>query len=211
MTRTHQIGYVLPTFTPETIRQLNAFTIGARLADPEATVHVRHTDDWDDGEKAASETTTLLESVDIDVLAQHLGTVSPLRLADGRGIYTIGSGYDDADLFPETWLTGCVSDWEPFFRERIAECVEGRAVGQRWWEGVRSGLVGLAPLSDLVDGRTRELVEAELGRLMDGSHDVFFGPLTDIYGTVRVREDENVSDDQLLYGMYWFVDGVVMG
>lgn len=209
-TETGQIGYVLAFLTPETIRQLNAFTIGVRKTNPDAHVYVRRINDWNSAEKAASVTSMLLDAHNVDVLTLHVNTISPLRVADKCGVYTIGNNYDNRELFPDTYLTACVFDWEPFFEERLSECVRGQFVGRHYWEGLRSGLVALSPLTELVSDSTRRLVNAELGQLMNGTFDVFFGPVTDIYGTVQVREHENLSDRELLYGMYWFVDGVIM-
>ncbi|MBQ6206572.1 MAG: BMP family ABC transporter substrate-binding protein [Oscillospiraceae bacterium] len=209
-TRTNEIGYVLAYLTPETIRQLNAFTIGVRKANPDAIVYARHTDDWNDGEKAASVTTALLDAHNIDALTLHTNPISPLRIADERGVYVIGNNYDNRELFPDTYLTACVFNWEPFFEARLRECAEGRFVGQHYWEGVRSGLVSLAPLTEIAGPEARNVAGAELRRLLRGEFDVFFGPVRDIYGTVQVQENENLSDRELLYGMYWFVDGVIM-
>ena len=209
-TKTGQIGYVLAFLTPETIRQLNAFTIGVRKSNPDAHVYVRRTDDWNSAEKASSVTSMLLDAHNIDVLTLHVNTISPLRVADKRGVYTIGNNYDNRELFPDTYLAACVFQWEPFFEERLGECARRQFIGRHYWEGLRNGLVALSPLTELVSDSTRRLVNAELGRLMSGTFDVFFGPVTDIYGTVQVREHENLSDKELLYGMYWFVDGVIM-
>ena len=152
----------------------------------------------------------LLNEHDIDVLTQHVNPISPLRVADERGVWTIGNNYDNCDLFPNTALTACVFHWESFFSERLEECVQHRFTGKHYWEGMESGLVSLAPLTGHVNEAAREAVAEEKARILDGEYDVFFGPVTDIYGIARIREDENLSDAQLLYDMYWFVDGVVM-
>ena len=209
-TQTNEIGYVLAFLTPETVRQLNAFTIGVKKANPDATVYVRCTEDWNDGEKAAAVTTALLDAHDIDVLSQHVNPLSPMRVADERGVYTVGSNVDNRAQFPDTCLTCCVFNWEPFFAARIDEIERNRSVGKHYWEGVRTGMVALAPLSDAVSEETKQIVDAELERLLGGSYDVFFGPVTDNTGVERVHAGENLSDAHLLYEMNWFVDGVVM-
>lgn len=209
-TQTNEIGYVLAFLTPETIRQLNAFAIGVRKVNPDAVVYVRRTEDWNDGEKAAAVTTALLDAHDIDVLTQHVNPISPLRVADERGVCTIGSNVDNRELFPDTCLTSCVFNWEPFFAARIDEMERNRSIGKHYWEGVRTGMVALTPLSEAVSAETEALVNAELSRLLDGSFDVFFGPVTDASGINRVRAGENISDEYLLYEMDWLVDGVVM-
>ena len=209
-TKTGQIGYIVGCLTPESIRQLDAFTIGVRKANPGAVVYVRHTDDWNDGEKAAAMTSELLDAHQIDVLTAHVNPVSPLRVANQRGVYTIGNNYDNRELFPETYLTACLFDWKAFFSARLNECVQGRFTGQLYWDDIESGLVSLAPLTDLVVPGAGAAVAAEQERMEKGQYDVFFGPVTDTYGTLQLREGENLSDETLLHSIFWLVDGVVM-
>lgn len=209
-TKTGQIGYVAGCLTPESIRQLDAFAIGVRKANPTATVYARHTDDWNDGEKAAFVTAELLSAHQIDVLTQHVNPISPLRVADQRGVYTIGNNYDNREMFPETYLTACVFDWKAFFSARMDECAQGRFVGQLYWEGIESGVVKLAPLTSLAAPGADAAAREEAERIKRGEYDVFFGPIADIYGTLQLREDENLSDETLLQDIFWLVDGVVM-
>ena len=209
-TKTNEIGYILACLTPETIRQLNAFTIGVKKVNPDAKVFVRRTDDWNDSEKAAAETLILLSDHDIDILTQHVNPISPLRVADERGVKIIGNNYDNHELFPRTYLTACAFNWKPFFEARMRECLDHEFIGRHYWEDIESGLVYLAPVTELVSPEAEKIAEEELKRLISGEFDVFFGPLTDIYGAEQVREGENLSDQRLLYDMYWFTDGVVM-
>ncbi|MBQ9348991.1 MAG: BMP family ABC transporter substrate-binding protein, partial [Oscillibacter sp.] len=210
VTQTGEIGYVLASLTPETIRQLNAFTIGVRKANPDAVVCVRQVNSWDDGEAAASETTALLDARPIDVLSCHTSSNAPLRVADERGVWTVGCAYDNSDLFPDTWLTGCVFNWKPLLTSLVEEWRQGRFIGQRYQGGISGGLVSITPLPAQISAGIRNLTASETERLAEGKYDVFFGPVRDVYGTVQVRQDENMSDEKILRGMYWFVDGVVL-
>ena len=205
-----EVGYVLAGLTPETIRQLNAFTIGVRKANPDAIVYVRQVNNWNDGEAAASETTALLDAHSIDVLAHHTSSIAPLRVADERGVAVVGCGYDNSALFPDTWLTGVVFHWEPLLADLIDAWRQGRFVGQRYQGGVTNGLVSITPLPGWCGPGPRNLAASEAERLAAGKYDVFFGPVRDVYGIVQVRRDENLSDEKILHGMYWFVDGVVL-
>ncbi|MBR4169477.1 MAG: hypothetical protein IKR47_07110, partial [Lachnospiraceae bacterium] len=153
-------------------------------------------------------TEKLLKEQDIDVMTLHTNTIMPLRVADERGIYTIGNNRDNHELFPNTYLTACVFDWEPFFEERIGECNRNKFVGMHYWEGMRTGLVVLAPLTDLVLPETEAIVKNETSRIMTGKYDVFFGPVTDTDGFMRVRRGENLPDTELLQHMNWYVEGV---
>ena len=209
-TETGEIGYIISMPIPETIRQVNAFTIGVRKVNPEAKVYVRFTNDWNDDTLAAEATNALLDAHNIDVLSLHTNSLAPLREADARGVYLIGNNYDNRDLFPKTYLTSCTFQWENFFAERISECERHKFTGKHYWESIKTGSVSLAPLTGNVYFATGDEVEAERRRILAGEFDVFYGPVTDNYGTVRVREGENLPDDELLYNMHWYVDGVVV-
>ena len=207
-TKTDRIGYIVATPTPETIRQVNAFTIGVRKVNPDATVYVRHTNHWNNDKIAETVTEKLLKEQDIDVLTLHTNTIMPLKIANERGIYTIGNNRDNRDLFPNTYLIACVFDWAPFFTERIGECNRNKFVGQHYWEGMRTGIVAISEPTALVSPETKRIVEAEQNRIMTGRYDVFFGPVTDTDGFVRVRKGENLPDTELLEHMDWYVEGV---
>lgn len=208
-TKTNEIGYVSSVPVPETIRQVNAFAIGVRKVNPEATVYVRYVGSWNDGEADSETADALLDAHDIDVMTLHTNTTEPLKSADERGVFIIGNNRDNSGLFPRTFLTACVFDWEPFFTERISECMRGKFEGTHYWEGLKEGLVDIAPLTGNVSFGTGDVVMNERTRILEGRSDVFYGPVTDNYGTLRVREGENLSDYQLLNGMYWYVEGVV--
>ncbi|MBQ6735807.1 MAG: BMP family ABC transporter substrate-binding protein [Lachnospiraceae bacterium] len=209
-TVTGEIGYIIAMPTPETIRQVNAFTIGVRKVNPEAKVHVRFSGDWNDDEKAREATKALLDTHEIDVLSLHVNSLAPLYEGDARGIYLIGNNYDNRELFPKTYLTACVFHWEDFLAERISECERHKFTGRHYWESIKTGTVSLAPLTGNVYFATGDEVEHWRRQILEGEFDVFYGPVTDNYGTVRVREGENLPDDELLYNMHWYVDGVVV-
>lgn len=209
-TETNEVGYIVSSMTLETIRQLNAFTLGVRRVNPDAHVFVRCTESRNDEEKAASVTDALLDERRIDVVSCHDVPVSALAAADARGIWTIGYQIDAENPFPNTWLTGYAFDWKPFYRQRIEEWQENRFVGKQYRGGIRSGLVSLAPLSGLVKEGIGEVVEREMRKMLDGTFDVFFGPVSDNHGVLRVREWETIPDETILNGMDWYVDGVVV-
>ena len=209
-TATGEIGYVIAYPTPETIRQVNAFTLGAKKVNPDVRVFIRFTYDWNADEPAKEAAIALLDEHNIDVMSLHTNSQAPLEEADARGIYTIGNNYDNRDLYPATYLTACVLAWEEFLTERIDECERGKFVGRHYWAGMKTGAASLAPLTGNVYFATGDEVEREKQRILSGEYDVFYGPVTDNYGMLRVGEGENLPDEELLYEMNWYVDGVVV-
>ena len=209
-TETNEIGYVAAFPIAEVNRGINAFALGVRLVNPDATVYVNWCNSWIGEEESAEATRKLIEDHNIDVLAMHSDALSPLEIADENGIWTIGYNVDNSELFPDTYLTAPVWNWECFYEPRILECLQGRFQGIHYWEGVETGIVDLAPLTENVKPGIAEKVEEERMRLMSGTFDVFYGPITDHEGNVRVKEGQSMTDDTLLNDFIWYVEGVVI-
>ena len=53
-------------------------------------------------------------------------------------------------------------------------------------------------------------MEKERLRLISGTFDVFYGPIIDNEGTVRIKEGHSMTDDHLLNDFFWYVEGVVV-
>lgn len=209
-TKTGEIGYVAAFPISEVNRGINAFTLGVRAVNPEATVYVEWSETWTDDEQTKAATNLLLEkNSNIDVLAMHTDSLAVLEIAEERGIWSIGYNYDNSESYPNTYLTAPVWDWDNFYIPRILECLQGKFTGDNYWEGVEGNIVSLAPLTDNVKDGIEEAVQKELERLQSGKFDVFYGPIKDQSGVVRVEKGENMSDEILLNSFDWYVEGVV--
>lgn len=209
-TRTNEIGYVAAFPIPEVNRGINAFTLGVRSVNPDATVYVSWIDSWTDDVATEEATRKLLEKHDIDVLAMHTDSVKPLEIAEEEGIWSIGYNVDNSRNYPNTYLTAAIWDWENFYTPTILRCLQGKFEGKHYWESVNTGIVSLAPFTDLVNPETKEVVAAQLERLNSSTFDVFYGPITDNRGNVRIAEDESMTDNAMLNEFNWYVEGVVI-
>lgn len=207
-TETDEIGYVAAFPIAEVNRGINAFTLGVRQVNPDAVVYVKWSNSWTGEEENAKTTEELISEHDIDVLAMHSNAISPLKIADENGVWSIGYNIDNSEQFSDTYLTAPVWNWESFYEPRILECLQGKFQGTHYWEGVETGIVDLAPFTGNVKPGIAEMVEAERSRLMSGTFDVFYGPITDNEGKVRVKEGQSMTDDSLLNDFFWYVEGV---
>ena len=79
--------------------------------------------------------------------------------------------------------------------------MKGRLAAHRSFPGIETGIVGLAPMASEVTQMTQQL--------NDGEFDVFYGPIRDTTGTLRVPAGENLTDHELFDQMGWYVEGVV--
>ncbi|MDD6811545.1 MAG: BMP family ABC transporter substrate-binding protein [Lachnospiraceae bacterium] len=209
-TETNEIGYVAALPIAEVNRGIDAFALGVRSVNPEATVYVKWSNSWTGEEENAEATTKLIGEHNIDVLAMHTDAMAPLKIADENGIWTIGYNVDNSDKFPSTYLTAPVWNWECFYEPRILECLQGKFQGIHYWEGVETGIVDLAPLTENVKPGIAQKVEEARARLMSGTFDVFYGPVVDNEGNLRVKEGESMTDATMLNDFFWYVEGVVI-
>ncbi len=209
-TETNQIGYAAAFPTDEVNRGINAFTLGVRAVNPDATVYVRWINSWGADMAARNISTQLCTEHDIDVLAMHTDSVEPLNVANELGIMSIGYNLDNSHLYGDGYLTAAVWDWEKFYIPNILKCLQGKLDGQNLWLNIDTGIIDIAPLSSVVSADTHNALDAELDRLVSGTYDVFYGPIYDNTGVLRIYEDECMTDDAMLNEFDWYVDGVII-
>lgn len=208
-TETNEIGYVAAFPISEVNRGINAFTLGVRSVNPDAKVYVSWTNSWNDDNATAEATNGLLNGHNIDVLAMHTDSLEALRIAEERSVMSIGYNVENSQDYPNTYLTAAVWDWENFYTSNILKCLQGKFVGNHYWEGIETGMVSLAPFTDKVKPGTAEIVAGEMERISSGTYDVFYGPVYDNKGQLRVQEGESMTDNAMLNEFDWYVEGVI--
>jgi len=209
-TETNEIGYVAAFPISEVNRGINAFTLGVRSVNPNATVYVTWTNSWGSDSLTAEATESLISKHNIDVLTMHSDSLETVRIADEHGIASIGYNIDNSEFYPETFLTAAVWDWEKFYTPNILKCLQGKFEGRNYWEGSDTGIIDTAPLSGKAKIGIAEAMEAERRHLNSGTYDVFYGPIYDNKGKLRVEERESLSDNAMLNEFDWYVEGVVL-
>ena len=70
-TKSGKLGFVAAKPIPQVLRNINAFTLGAQLANPKATTQVIFTGDWSMPVKEAEATNSLIDQ-GVDVLTCHV-------------------------------------------------------------------------------------------------------------------------------------------
>ena len=208
-TEKDEIGYVAAFPISEVNRGINAFTLGVRAVNPDAVVHVEWCNSWTDDE-AAGVAAEKLFAYDVDVIAMHTDSIRALELAEERGIWSIGYNVDNQENFPDTFLTAPIWQWQNYYEPYILKCLQGKFKEENYWEGTSTGVVDLAELSDEVKPGVAEKVAEAKEKLESGIFDVFYGPITDNEGKLRIAEGENMSDEAMLNQFDWYVEGVII-
>ena len=188
-TGTGEIGYVAAFPISEVICQINAFTLGVRSVAPQTRVHVVYVDSWTDDAAAKDASEALLDQYpEIDILTMHSNSLMPNLVADEKGIWSIGFNKDNAERYPDSYLTACVWEWAEYYKAEILDCLQGKFHGSRKLIGMEEGIVGLSELTPNCAPGTREAVDKAIARFKSRSFDVFYGPIRDNTGTLRVPD-----------------------
>ncbi|MGH4052455.1 MAG: BMP family ABC transporter substrate-binding protein [Clostridium sp.] len=205
-TKTNKIGYVAAFAMPEVTRGINAFTLGVQSVKPDAIVKVKWTNTWYDPatEKEAGKA---LIAEDVDVITQHQDTAGPLQAAEEAGISAIGYNTDMKAKAPKAYMTSPVWNWTPYYVEQVKAIQAGTWKSGSYWGGLESGIVALAPLTEVSPTGAKEAVEKAKAAILSGENKIFVGPIMDQSGAVKVEKDKVMTDKELLE-FNWFVKGV---
>ncbi|MCR4762884.1 MAG: BMP family ABC transporter substrate-binding protein [Lachnospiraceae bacterium] len=210
-TETGEIGYVAAFSIPEVICQINAFTLGANRVAPGTKVHVRYVNSWTDDAAAKDASEALLAQYpEIDILTMHTNSLMPNLVAEEKGIWSIGFNKDNAERYPESYLTACVWEWADFYKAEITDCLQGKFHGSSKLIGMEDGIVGLSDLTENCAPGTKEAVDEAIRLFESRTFDVFYGPITDNTGTLRVPDRESLSDEEICSTFNWYVEGVIV-
>ena len=209
-TKTGELGYVAAFPISEVIRGINAFTLGVRSVRPDAVVYVRYCNSWVEDATAGEACRALFDRHPIDVVAMHTNSLQPHREADARGIWSVGYNLDNAAMFPNTYLTACVWRWSVYYRKQILNCLQGKFHGSHEWIDLEEGIAGLSTLSDHAAQQTLMRIRAAREKLRSRGFDVFYGPIMDNTGHLRVEAGESMPDDEMLNNFDWYVEGVTV-
>lgn len=210
MTTANKLGYVAAFPIPEVIRGINAFTLGVREVNPEATVKVVWTNTWFDPQKERQAAEALLDD-GVDVVAQHQDTTGPMQAAEARGKFGVGYDADMSKFAPKAVLTSPIWNWGVFYTDVVNQVQEGTWKSGQYWGGWKDGVVDLAPFGTMVPDDVKQLADDEIAKFKSGEQDIFTiftGPINDQTGAEKVPAGTALSAEDLLANMNWFVEGV---
>jgi basic membrane protein A len=207
-TKNNKIGYVAAYAIPEVIRGINAFTLGARSVNPDATVQVTWTKTWFNPaiEKQAAE--SLLDA-GVDVIAQHQDTTEPGLAADAKGAKWVGYNSDVKEAAPNAWLTAPTWNWGPHYIEVAKSVQSGTCPTAPKYGTMADGMVTLGSFGKSVDADTQALIEEKKAAIIAGTFAPFTGPINKQDGSAWLADGEKAELGFLLGDMTFFVEGVI--
>ena len=205
--KTGKLGFVAPFPIPEVIRHINAFTLGAQVSNPDATVKVVWTNTWFDPTKERQAAESLVQA-GVDVLASGQDSPATGEAAKAADLPFVGYDSDQSANFPDSWITASLYNWGPYYTERVQAAADGTWKTGSYYGGIADGFVHLAPFGRSVSADTKDLVGQKLDAIKTGAFYELTGPLTDQDGKVRVADGVKMTLGEIL-SMDWFVAGVL--
>lgn len=189
-TETNQLGYVAAFPFAEVISGYTAFYLGAKSVNPEVTMSVMYTNNWNDPTVEAQIAKALIDK-GCDVISQHSDSTAPATTAEANGVFQVGYNSDMIPAAPNASLISARVDWSKYLVYAVSAYLAGEPIATDWSQGLAEEAVFLSPLNEAIAAEgTQEAIDAAAAQIMDGTLHVFAGPLTDVDGNFVVAEGE---------------------
>lgn len=187
---------------------VNAYAMGARQVNPNATVTVVYTGAWNDPVKERAAAQALIEQ-GIDVVGQHVDTAAVQIVAQEKGVYGTGHHRDLSEFAPKATQCSSVWVWDRFLGPEIKKLSTGWTPSEYGaFIAMKDGGTDIKCCGDAVPKEVADKITAARQEIIDGKRQVYAGPLKDREGKERVAAGQVFSDGDL-WKMDWFVDGVI--
>jgi basic membrane protein A and related proteins len=210
MSKSKKLGFVAAKPIPQVLRNINAFTMGARSVDPKITCNAIFTGDWSMPVKEAEATNGLADQ-GVDVFTMHVdGPKVVVETAAKRGKMVCGYHASQAKLAPAAYLTGAEWNWITAYKQIIDAAKSGKPHPNFVRGGLREGFVKTSPYGSMVSEGARKNADAVKAKMMAGSFDIYAGLLKDNTGKVQIPAGKTFKlTDIDLEGMNYLVEGVL--
>jgi basic membrane protein A len=213
MTKSKKLGFVAAKPIPQVLRNINAFTMGARSVDPSITTTVIFTGDWSMAVKEAEATNSLADQ-GADVFTMHVdGPKVIVETAAKRGKYVCGYHASQAKLAPAAYLTGAEWNWLTAYKTIIDAARTGKPHPNFVRGGLKEGFVKPSPYGAMVPAAARKTADDIKAAMISGKFDIFKGGsagLKDNTGKVVVAAGKAYKQTDIeLEGMNYLDAGVI--
>ncbi|OAI42290.1 ABC transporter substrate-binding protein [Planctomycetaceae bacterium SCGC AG-212-D15] len=209
-TKTKKLGFVAGKPIPQVLRNINAFTLGARTVDPKIDCLLIYTGDWSKPVAEAEAANSLIDQ-GADVITCHVNSPKVvIEAAERRGAYSCGYHCNQSALAPKGYLTGAEWNWEKVYRDYVDELKAGHRPANFKRGGLKEGVVKSSPYGPAVSAEAKEAAEAARERLLAGNFAIFKGPLKDSAGKEVIPAGKAYPQNAIeLEAMDYLVEGVL--
>lgn len=204
LSKSGKLGYVASFPVPSVFSGTNAFLMGARSVNPDATLQAIVINSWFDPQAAAQAGTALIDN-GADFLFGIMDEAAYLQVAEKRGVWAAMWNTDIRRYGPNAYVSSIIIDFRSFYVEQVRKRLAGE------WTPTEN----LFPMGNGIDRDAwGERVPVEVGqaadevrqKILDG-WSPFTGEIKDATGAVRVEAGQTMTDMEL-YHWDWSIEGV---
>jgi len=209
-TKSKKLGFIAAKPIPQVLRNINAFTMGARSVDPKITTSLIVTGDWALPVKEAEAANSLVDQ-GADVLTCHVDSPKVVvETAERRSVFVCGYHANQATLAPKGYLTGAEWNWLTPYTLHVKDAQAGKPLVNFLRGGLKDGFVKPSAYGRAVSEAARKQADAAKAQMMKGDFVIFKGPLKDNTGkTVIAAGIAQKQTDVVLEQMNYLVEGVI--
>jgi len=208
--KSKKLGFIAAKPIPQVLRNINAFTMGARSVDPKITTQLIVTGDWSLPVKEAEATNSLVDQ-GVDVITCHVD--SPKVIVEGaerRGIFVCGYHANQSALAPKGYLTGAEWNWITPYTTHVKDAISGAPFKNFLRGGLKEGYVKMSPYGKAVSDAAKKKADGIHASMMKGEYVIFKGPLKDNTGKEVIAAGTSlIQTDPVLEQMNYLVEGVM--
>jgi basic membrane protein A len=205
-TKTNKIGFIAAKPISLVLRNINAFTLGARKVNPNVKVQLIITGEWSLPVREAEAANALVDA-GCDVIACHVDSPKiVVETAEARGVKSCGHNADQSTLAPSGFITGAELKWGTVYTAYAGLIQKGEKLPNLNEGGYDKDMVASTPFGA---GATEEAQSAALGAIeeLKGGAPIFVGPLKDNTGKTVIEGTVGLYDGSL-WGTDYLIEGV---
>ena len=210
MSKSGVAGFVAGFPIPEVLQGINAFTLGMRSVNPQATVKVVWLNVWFDPPKERDAAMALFNQ-DVDVIAFHTGSTAVMAAAQERGKMAVAYHSDMRRIGPDAQIVSVTHQWGRYYTERVRAAANGTWKSANLWGGVREEMIRVGDFGTRVPAAVQQEVLKAQKAIGAGTLLPFRAgktPVRDNEGQERIAAGQALGDAQIRQ-VKWLVEGVV--
>ena len=209
MSQTGVAGYVAGFPIPEVLQGINAFTLGMRSVNPQATVKLVWLDTWFDPPRERDAAMALFNQ-GVDVIAFHTASTAVMAAAQERGKFAVAYHSDMRSVGPDAQVVAVTHQWGGYYTQRARAVLDGSWKSGNVWGGVREGMIRVEGFGSKVPQAVQQEVLARQKDIGAGKLQPFRAAgaaVRDNQGREAIARGQALTDAQILQ-MNWLAEGV---
>ena len=206
MTKSNVLGYVASFPIPEVVRNINAYTMGARSVNPKVKTKVVWISSWYDPAKERQAAETMIGQ-GADMLMQNTDSSATLQAAADKGVFAFGWNSDMSAVAPKAHLASVTQVWGNYYTAVLKGAVAGKPMKDNVWGGLKEKMNGLVSLNSSLPASVKKEVEAKQAEIVSGKFKVFSGPMKLQDGTMKLAAGQAFTDADI-DSIKFYVEGV---